>query len=193
MKSDVYKLDSLHDVEYLLSEVERIGLFCNLTKANSLKLRLLAEEMIGTADQLLEKFDNEFWIEGTGSAFTLHLKVRAAVNQEQKDLLIDMSSEKKNAATKGILGKISGVIESLIMSESNIPYSLGYESFGLTAIGSENYSNVWSMVEYQNIAPEKKSAEDWDGLEKSIIGSLADDVVIGVRSSQVEMVVKIAF
>lgn len=195
MKSDVFKVDSGADHEKLLAEVERVGTFTGLTEAEALRLRLLAEEMLGLIGHMLSRLDCDFWVENKDKDFELHLKAHAPVTIEQRDELVALSSKKENEATKGVLGKISGIFQSFIMGENEMPYAGVYaaDSIAMGGMGAAHYTQMWSMAAYQDTLSEESKKEDWDGLEKSIVASMADDVIIGVTSNLVEMVVKVRF
>ena len=55
------------------------------------------------------------------------------------------------------------------------------------------WTDTWSPNSYVSHAGADKSTEEWDELEKSIVGKLADDVVVGIRSEKVELVMKKSF
>ena len=52
----------------------------------------------------------------------------------------------------------------------------------------EEYAYNWSLNNYRNVVHEE-NVEDWDELEKSIIASLADDVIVGVKGKKASIVV----
>jgi len=190
MKSDIYT--NKNGMEYILSEAERIGTFCKLPPVDAGKLRLLTEEMLGLSVRLFDDLKYEFFIENEGGTFTLNLSVAAFVSETQKEKLLSLSSRGENEATKGIFGKISGIFEGLLMNNGEYvqipePY---WEGIGVGLVGMTPY---FSLMTYQNEMPVKAKEEQWDGLEKSIIATLARDVVIGVRNKKVEMVAVISF
>jgi len=58
------------------------------------------------------------------------------------------------------------------------------------------YSSYFALSAYRDeipLAAKEVQEEQWDGLEKSIIATLAKDVVIGVRNAKVEMIVEMEF
>lgn len=192
MKSDVYQINA-ETLQKVLSEVDRIGIFCGLSKENSMKLQLLTEEMYGLTEHVLADCISEFWVENEGTSFTLNLRANSMVNLKQKDELVSMSTKKENVANKGILGKIKGVFQSFMMGENEMADEYKYGAVGMSVFLGESYAYVWSMANYQVTAPEADLKENWDGLEKSIIASFADDVVIGVKSTMADMIVKKKF
>ena len=50
-----------------------------------------------------------------------------------------------------------------------------------------SYSNAWALSAYK--AEAKETPEAWDELEKSLIANLADDVIVGIIGSKVDIVV----
>ena len=46
----------------------------------------------------------------------------------------------------------------------------------------------WSLNKYRDVV-KKENQEDWDELEKSIIANLADDIIVGVKGKQANIVV----
>jgi len=185
MKSDIYTNE--HGIEHILAEAERIGQFCNLPPVASGKLRLLAEEMLGLTVRMFENLKYEFFIENEDRRFTLNLSAKTIVKLNQKDKLLSLSASGENKAAKGIFGKISGIFESLIMEENendqiHVPI---YDSMGLMT--------YFTLSSYQEERPKKPADEEWDGLEKSIIATLAKEMIIGVKSGKVEMIAVIEF
>ncbi|MCL2048392.1 MAG: hypothetical protein FWG87_06660 [Defluviitaleaceae bacterium] len=185
MVSDIYT--EKNGIAGILSEVEKIGNFCGLQHAHTDKLRLLAEEMLGLTVRLFSGIEYEFFVESKGNTFTLNLKVDTFVNGEQKEKMLSLSSSGKNEAAKGFFGKITDVFETLVLNDATydqglVPY---YDSMGLISF--------FSFTEYQDEMNTHAKQEQWDELEKSIIASIAKDVVIGVRNNKVEMIVTAEF
>ena len=53
-----------------------------------------------------------------------------------------------------------------------------------------DFSQIWSLKQYQDRVKEEMKEEKWDEFEKSIIARLADDVVVGVKGKNVNIIVK---
>ena len=51
-----------------------------------------------------------------------------------------------------------------------------------------DYSYIWTLDQYRRQAREETSV-DWDELEKSVIASVADDVIVGVKGKQADIVI----
>ena len=52
-----------------------------------------------------------------------------------------------------------------------------------------DYSYVWSLEAYRGSVDKENEPESWDELEKSVIASLADDIFVGVKGSQADIVI----
>jgi hypothetical protein len=115
----------------------------------------------------------------------------AELNATKKKDLIAVSKNNKNAAAVGIIGKIRNLIENFFLSEAPSDVSDTPSATFRTATGySEgvDYSYLWSLEQYRDIA-KKDKAESWDELEKSVIASVADDVIVGIRGNRADIVV----
>ncbi|WP_295157513.1 hypothetical protein [uncultured Ruminococcus sp.] len=201
MISDIYELDRLSsDYRAIPAEAEKVALYNGLDKKRSLRLRLLAEEMICMLPQLLIYGTGRFWIENEGNAYELHLNVEPFSMQDaDREKIIDVSTNKKNAAAVGIIGKICDAVEIMLSNRAKLYVSEPYDFYSMGAISMNplNDEIAWSLTNYRNAfdSDEEKrdKAEAWDELEKSIIANLADDVIVGVMGGKVEITVKKVF
>ena len=50
-------------LENVLTEVEKVASYNGMQKKEALRLRLLAEEMVGMLSELVENFDGFFWLQ----------------------------------------------------------------------------------------------------------------------------------
>ena len=51
-----------------------------------------------------------------------------------------------------------------------------------------NYDYLWSLQQYRNQIDKDTQEESWDELEKSVIASVSDDVIVGVKGTQVNII-----
>ena len=205
MKSDNFS--GKIGIETILDEVKRFAEYARLSDSETRKLRLLAEEMMGLTARLFEDDDYEFFVESQGKRFMLILIANVLVNLKQKDKILTLSKDGKNVAEKGILGKISGVFQDMLMGAHNLPAG---NDIDLETAGGEDFRSIsnyiynnnpyshcegmyFSMAHYRNLIPAELKENQWDGLEQSIIASIATDVVVGVRNDRVEMMAVIDF
>ena len=108
MITDKIKIDSQgKGLEDALREVERFCEYRRFTPAQSLRMRLLAEETISMIRELSNDFTGEFWASGEGETCSLNVEGRALMTDDRREALMDVSSSGKNLLAKGVLGKIA--------------------------------------------------------------------------------------
>ena len=198
MKSNVCKIEKgTQDLSAILKESEKVAVYNELNHKQTLHLRLLCEEIDGMLPQIVEDFFGDFWIEFEDGVCKVHVSLTVAeLTSNKKEKLIDISKDKKNAEAVGILGKIRAGIEEFFLSEEILPYyPISAEPFHLaTGYGmGADYAYLWSLGEYRNTVKKEKQAEKWDELEKSVIASVADDVIVGIKGKQVDIVIVKSF
>ncbi|MBR1735763.1 MAG: hypothetical protein IJ736_01935 [Firmicutes bacterium] len=201
MKSNVCRLDET-ELDSILSEVDKSAVYNSLDKKQTIRLRLLAEELIRMLPELLKYCDGEFWVENEDKEFSLHARV-VPTNFEPDtfDKLLSVSKSGKNAAAEGIVNKIRFAVEYMlgVYSDKTVleaaSYSNSMYDYGMTS--NPYWSNSWSLLRYMNSIEENhnngESDEEWDELEKSKIANLADDVIVGIKGSQVDIIIKKKF
>ena len=208
MISNIYKLNKdLTCLEAVLDEVEKVTTYNGLEDKKALRLRLLAEELCGMLPGLIENFSGEFWAENEGETYELHVELKAEdMNIDLRDELISVSKSGKNAAAKGIMGKIRAVAETMLLVASDptlqaLPagefydyhgYNMGFGYIDPTIAIETGYIYSWSLFNYKT-AVEEKEEDAYAELERSIVAKLADDIIVGVRGKNVEIVVKKSF
>ena len=208
MKSNICKLnEDLTCLKAVLAEVEKVTTYNGLEDKKALRLRLLAEELCGMLPGLIQNFSGEFWAENDGETYELHVELKADdMNLDLRDELISVSKSGKNAAAKGVMGKIRAVAETMLLAASDptlpmpLPTSEFYDGRGFNmgfgyidpVISCETgYVYSWSLFNYKAAVEEKEDA--YAELERSIVAKLADDIIVGVRGKNVEIIVKKSF
>lgn len=184
-------------LEAVLAETKKVTDYNGLQQKEALRLRLLAEELVGMLPELVKKFDGCFWLQNDGNRYELHVELSVSnLSKEKKAELIRVSANKKNAAASGFMGKIRDIAENMLLhSEDPMPnmymdneYLYGY------GVADMNYTYAWSLEHYvEQQKAEKKQEAEWDQLEKSIVAKLADDVIVGVSGQKVEIIIKKEF
>ena len=204
MKSDVIHVTNSGDGFALaLKQAEAVAAYKALPKKDALHLRLLAEEMMGMLRALTGDQEADFWIEDEtdAKAFRLHLKAKADTDADLREKLLAASTTGKNAAVKGVTGKIRDLFSHILEGSSGLytgAYSAGWcaaspESLALPETASfagTVVPPVWSFNRVRALAlsdPSKK--EEWDELEKSVLARIADEIEIGITFNSVEMIV----
>ena len=187
MRSDVIAISRDADnLNKILCETEKTAEYAALNGKQTIRMRLIAEEFVGMLKELSQYFEGEFWIEreDLSFAFVAQLHINEVMDKQTKRKFIDVSSDKKNAAAKGIMGKIRDVVENLLYPE-NAMYSASFISYQLETAVLLN--DQWTLNRYRDA--QKENEEPWDELEKSIIANLADDVTVAVKGNNVEIAI----
>ena len=194
MKSDVCKIEQgTQDLTAILKESERVAAYMGLTHKQTLQLRLLCEEVDGMLPRLIDDFEGDIWFEY--EAGVCKVKVSISIPQfhaGKKEKLIELSTDKKNTAAVGLVGRIRDAIENFFLSEEAIwALSVSTGTFRLATGYSEgvDYTYLWSLEQYRSAMTEETQPEAWDELEKSVIASVADDVIVGVKGSRAEIMI----
>ena len=207
MKSNICKLnEDLTCLKAVLAEVEKVTTYNGLEDKKALRLRLLAEELCGMLPGLIQDFSGEFWAENDGNDYELHVELKADdMNIDLRDELISVSKSGKNAAVKGVMGKIRAVAETMLLAASDptlsVPcgefcdyhgYNMGFGYIDPTIAVETGYVYSWSLFNYKTAVEEKEEGA-YAELERSIVAKLADDIIVGVRGKNVEIIVKKSF
>ena len=194
MRSNVCKIEKgTKDLDAILAESERVAAYNGLNHKQTLQLRLLCEEIDGMLPNIIEDFDGELWIDFEDGVCKVNVSVRIPeLNADKKDALIAIAGNKKNAAAVGVVGRIRDAIENFFLDEeSTEALAVSSGVFGLGTGYSEgmDYAYLWSLEEYRNSVKQEEQAEAWDELERSVIASVADDVTVGVKGRQAQVVI----
>lgn len=204
MKTDVIVISPTGEgMAEALKETERAAAYRGLAPKESLRLRLLAEEMMGMLRTIVGDGRASFWVEAEGKAFSLHLTAGVRMDADMREELLKTATSGKNDAVKGFMSRIRDIFTQLCEPDgvSIDPRDYGFSyvdvasfdaSMGVTTHG---LLYGWSMKEYKSGLEEHRAEEPekWDELEKSITARLADEVKVFIRGNTVEMVVEKAF
>ena len=194
MKSNVCKIEQgTKDLEAILQESERVAEYNGLTHKQTLQLRLLCEEIDGMLPNIIDEFEGNLWIEFEEKVCKVKVSIKIPeFNTAKKDELIGIAKNKKNAAAVGVVGKIRNSIENFFLNDE-LMTTLNYSgnSYYLATGYSEgiDYSYVWSLEQYRNSVKHEEKADAWDELEKSVIASVADDVIVGIKGKQADIII----
>jgi hypothetical protein len=194
MKSNICKIEKgTRDLDAILNESERVAAYNGLSHKQSLQLRLLCEEIDGMLPNIIDDFDGELCIECEEGVCKVNIVIYIPeINADKKTELISIAKSKKNSAAVGIVGKIRNAIENFFLDEVRMEaMAASAGSFGLETGYSDSvgYSYLWRLEGYRNSVKNEDKAEEWDELEKSVIASVADDVIVGVKGRQANIIV----
>lgn len=184
-----------------LQEVERASAQAGLDREQTNVMRLLTEEMIAMTTDILQECRGSLWMEWEGMACELHLTAVAPIEAEARAAFIEASKAKVNAPVKGLKNKISALLAVMLCSEY---YPELYDSMSAGFIGglpmgmdmgmpAVRMAPIWSLAAYTEGCNKEQKDAALEGVERSILTGLADDVVASVKSHWVELVVKKTF
>ncbi len=212
MQTDKIKVTSRGSgVSQALEEAGKFAAYVGLDSKAVLRLRLLAEETLGMVEAITDDFTAEFWIESTQDKLCrIHLTARTIMDYNKKQELINASSDKKNAAARGFMGKIRQIIENSLYSIDEVGSlqseyggtSLMFGEMGMCETDPATFMNsatyLWSLEKYRNTVSScstnnAAAKEAWDELEKSIVANIADNVSVAVKGDVVDLIIEKKF
>ena len=194
MRSNVCKIEKgTRDLDAILRESERVAEYNGLNHKQTLQLRLLCEEIDGMLPNIIDDFDGEMWIDFEDGVCKITVSIRIPeFNIDKKEELIGIAKNKKNAAAVGIVGKIRNAIENFFLDEEtmkSMALSAGDAEFSNGYYEGVDYAYLWRLEEYRSTVKKETQTDAWDELEKSVIASASDDVIVGVKGKCAEIVI----
>lgn len=175
-----------------------------IDRKSAIHLRLLAEETLGMVRAFTGDYNADFWLEEDSGEYRIRLIVTTFMDKKKKKELLSLSTSGKNAAAKGIMGKIGDMIETGLLSSGNslsgsddegLPDVPSWMGMGMPSeIAMTAESLEWSLMSYRDAldnmsGSDTEPEEPWDELERSIVASLAKDVVVGIRHDQADITI----
>lgn len=186
-----------------LDMTENLGREKGLGKKENLRLRLLAEELIGMMRGITEEAAADYWIEQEGRQYILHLAADVRMNRKMRDQILAVSSSGENAAARGFMGRLKDMIAAAFLPDEYGSTVLTGLSMGLMGMAGNSspqmqqnsvYALNWSLQRYKSeIEGTEEADQALAELEHSIVASLADDVTASVEGSHVEIAIYKAF
>ena len=194
MKSNVCKIENgTKDLAAILNESERVAEYNGLTHKQALQLRLLCEEIDGMLPNIIDEFEGSLWIEYEDGVCKVNVSIEIPeFDSDKKEELIGIAKDRKNSSAVGIVGKIRDVVENFFLNYDAVTaLATSSGSFNFMAGYSESidYACVWRLEQYRNSVTKEEHAQAWDELEKSVIASVADDVIVGVKGKQANITI----
>ncbi len=202
MKTSKIKVNSRgYGMEYALDEVEDFSRLMGFDERSARRARLLAEETMSMVRAIVDEFSASFWMESTPECnCELHLQAEAPMDYDKKQELISASTQQRNEASVGIMGKIKDFIEdSLYNMQDGTSVAIGEsQAMGMAGmVMNDIHMWSWSLEQYrQDVQEQKEKGDDeaiddlLDELEKSIVANIADDVKVSVKGNSIEMIIR---
>ena len=200
MKSNVCKIENgTKDLAAILRESEKVAVYNDLSHKQTLQLRLICEEIDGMLPNIVEDFSGDFWIDFEDGVCKVNVSLLFnEFTAEKKEGLVGIAKNRKNAAAVGIVGKIRSALENVFFVDDSFgggDMSLESRYFVTEYYNTiDNYSGMdyaclWSLEQYRGAVKREEKTEEWDELEKSVIASVADDVIVGVKGKRADIIV----
>ena len=194
MRSNTCKIENgAMELNAILKESEKVAVYNELTHKQTLQLRLLCEELNGMLPNIINAFKGKLWIEFEDGVCKLCVSVNIPeIDSDTKAGIIGIAKDKKNTAVFGLVGKIRNAIESFFLNEdATLALAATSEGCHLSTGYSEmfDYTYYWTLEQYRSFAKKEEQAEAWDELEKSVIASVADDIIVGVKGHQADIII----
>ena len=139
-----------------------------LSQTQTLRLQLLAEEMIGMVRTLTGEVKSTFWIECVKNKYDLRVSTETVMDRHKRRALIAASTGPTGEASRSFIGRLRDVFQQAMASETDrVAFELGEPG------GSER--------------------KQWDRYEHSVLLRLADNVRIDIRGRTVTLMVSKVF
>ena len=170
---------------------ETLGVESGLTEKDLIHLRLMVEELFGALRSVAGDVEAEYWLEIKDKQFEIHMDAEVAVTDEMREQILSMSSSGENDAAKGFTGRLRVMIAEALMTrsaKSSMGSGLMLSMMSMASPSAQNAGSYqWSLKEYKEAAA-RKDAVEWDGLERSIIANIADDVSVRIVGDKVSII-----
>ena len=198
MKTDVIHVSSSgKGMNEALAQAEAAANYKSLSKKDAIRMRLLAEELLGMFRSIAGKTEADFWVEDENKSFELHLISDTQMTTDKRKKLISVSTKGENAAAKGVMGKLRDLFAKAIEPDDDNSPSYFMGGWMAPNLGSSSMpvmgevgAELWSLNQYKlSLKNKQENKEEWDELEKSIVASIADEVKIYIKGENTEMVI----
>ena len=197
MKSNICYMEGSNGQENVLTEVEKTATYCDLGHKDTLRLRLLAEELTGMTAKIIGSYHAAFWVEAHKKSFELHLGLDMKLSPKDRQQILSIAQKKTPSAPVGIMDRIRLFFEHCVSSYEETGAYCTSNGINMGTMGEmfssstmEGSSLTWSLNQYTNNLKEENNREAQDGLEQSIVASLADDILVKVKEGHTEILVK---
>ena len=172
MKTNIIRIDNQgNGFSRALDETEKAAVFEGLDQKDAMRLSLLTQEMLSLAQCITGDMQADFWIEGTNGNFDLHMTTETVMDKEKRFQLIESSTSHRNEAATGFLGKLRDALEEAMTAEA------------------DRQTVDLPMDVIDDLPVNSAEMAEWDGLERSILQSAADQVKIGIRGGVVDVTI----
>ena len=165
-----------------------------ITGKDCYHLGLLTEEALGMANQILNVYNGELWVESTASGYEIILE--AAVHEKDGGKAVPTASPEGFMAKIAEMLNCSYVFENIVEMPEDLAGMLpDYISYGIREEKeTQAWAGRWSLSAYRDnlrkrLKENPKAEPALDELEKSIVAHLADEVTIGIQGHRIRLAI----
>ncbi|MCR5202027.1 MAG: hypothetical protein K6D02_02900 [Lachnospiraceae bacterium] len=160
-----------------------------LNKKKTLHLRLLCEELMGMMRAVAGEMKAVYSVENEDNVYKLTLSANTEMYITKRQEFIALSTEGKNSAAKGFMGKLRDVFEIALSKDDRTDTFSSFGMMGMSSPGAYRATQevmAWSLSDYRS---ELSKGDEWDELERSIVASIADNVEVFIKGDNVTIVI----
>lgn len=176
-----------------LDKIELIALYTGMSRKEATSMRLLAEELLSATKSILDAYQGRLWMETTNEEFALHLSVMKPNSKAEREQLIALSKTGAVTPPSGLFSRLGAALSNFFSVDDD----------GLSADMFTHYTMFADMMRMEGAGytyhylptpdefPQKELAKPVDelaGIEKSIIETIVDDILVTVKSDNVEII-----
>lgn len=189
MKTD--RMIVRHDTfETILNKVDLFAQYCGMSRREGGNMCLLAEEMITSVRNILDTIDGLLWMEAEDGRFSIHLAMDTFVSEDERGKLIKLAG--KNTPPRGFLGRIGMLLDNFFLADNGCDLLYPEATIGSVGLNGEFAANyqVYSYQQFkkENAGKSEEKKDEYEGLERTIIEALADDITVTVKSHSIELI-----
>ncbi len=163
----VHMLPGENKLEEALQSARHYSERQHLNPHASMQLELLTEESLGFVQRVVDHTTRDFWIEGTGMVYRIHIRFAEKVGSGEFRKLVELSSSGRAPGMNTFSSKIWNAVHM------GLKWSSGKEKGSKPAY-------EWKLSE---------SGTSEEEIGKSILGAVADDIRLSVKNNRVELIV----
>ena len=156
--------EASNDISKVMEEVRHYVRRQRLNSHEGSRVELLSEEAVGIVRDMSKNAILNFWIEGSGVVYRIHISFKPEFGSSEYKRLLNLSSSGKNEAVKNFGDKIREIM-----------------ALGLLANEERGRSYRWSI---------KEEPDKGENIGESLLTAVADDIRVSVTHNKVELVIE---
>ena len=156
--------EASNDISKVMEEVRHYVRRQRLDPREGSRVELLSEEAVGIVRDMSKDAILNFWIEGSGVVYRIHISFKPEFGSSGYKKLLNLSTSGKNEAVKNFGDKIKEIM-----------------ALGMLANEERGRSYRWSI---------KEEPDKGENIGESLLTAVADDIRVSVTRNRVELVIE---